>query len=353
MMHPNDRKGLLVVGAAALAGLALMVSGSSEAMTAGHPLSRHTRALGLPQSSEELLAAALEQEFGSHAQPRPPAVWQEQLPDLGDAQHLQRGRALYQKNCMHCHGWSGGADTPTARILRPRPRDFGLGILKYGSTPTGIPPTRTDVERILRQGVPSTAMASFGALPEDDLAALVDYTRFQLMRAITEFRLAAALEQLGRFGEDTPLVEREAHLLNGLDLSVQSVAANWSIAEAMALQPQVPAATPESVDRGRDLFLGTKAACWMCHGKDGAGRGPGAWDRNFGWLLKDAWGEESRPRDMAFGQFHGGSAVEDLYRRISIGVEGTPMASYQTTLSDAEISDLVHYILSLSNGGGQ
>ena len=47
------------------------------------------------------------------------------------------GHAIYQRNCLHCHGATGDGLGVTAPFLFPRPRDFRRGIYKFTSTGTG------------------------------------------------------------------------------------------------------------------------------------------------------------------------------------------------------------------------
>ena len=44
---------------------------------------------------------------------------------------------------------------------------------------------------------------------------------------------------------------------------------------------------------------------------------------------------------------HGGRRPIDVYRRISSGINGTPMPGFNTALKDEQIWQLVHFILSL------
>ena len=76
-----------------------------------------------------------------------------------------RARGLYRQHCAHCHGTTGDGAGPTAMILDPYPRDYRQGIYKFKSTERGAKPTDADLERIVRLGVPGTAMPSFDLLP--------------------------------------------------------------------------------------------------------------------------------------------------------------------------------------------
>jgi mono/diheme cytochrome c family protein len=362
-MSSQDRIALTAVAAALILGLVLMVSGSTEAIFNGRPLSERTRAMGLGEVGENLLRATLEHEFGSYDAPHLPSSWTKSaLEDqrlalttlgFGATPNLPEGRKIYQLQCLHCHGWSGGGDTPTARILRPRPRDFSLGMVKFKSTPGQAAPLRRDLEAVLRMGIPSTAMGSFGALPDPQIEALLDYTQYLLIRGAVETRVAAGLKQLGILQLDRDPLEIEGHVLDTVRLALESVASTWRGAPELAasLKIYLPGSTAEAIERGRQLFASSKAGCSTCHGLDARGRGPATWEESLGgYILRDIWGQTVRPLDLNYGQFHGGNRAEDLYRRIALGIGGTPMPTHVVNLEPQEISDLVYYVLDLAGG---
>jgi hypothetical protein len=83
-------------------------------------------------------------------------------PVWGDEQGGKHG--LYRRHCAHCHGISGDGHGPTAMILNPYPRDYRPGIFKFKSTPRADRPTDDDLTRIVKNGIPATAMPSFALL---------------------------------------------------------------------------------------------------------------------------------------------------------------------------------------------
>src|SRR6267142_831347 len=104
--------------------------------------------------------------------------------------------------------------------------------------------------------------------------------------------------------------------------------------------PAEPAATVESIRRGRESFQ--RLECWKCHGPAGHGDGPSA------STLTDSKDDPIRPYDFQTGtRFMCGSTNEDLYRIFMTGLDGSPMPSFADQLQPAEAWDLVHFLRTL------
>jgi mono/diheme cytochrome c family protein len=350
--------------------------------------------------------------FGTPDDPRLPAFYGESDP-LGAIISLERlkqaagpvssdeqGRhlGLYREHCAHCHGITGDGAGPTALALYPYPRDFRLGKYKFKSTPLRRPPTDDDLVRIIRQGIPGSAMPAFTTLPEDEVLALVDYVKYLTIRGEYERRLVAELPGL----EGEPLVDlnvlRSAQPKPSAAEGSAAAAASEPTAEQTALDEQlqtlvgeylyeeivdrwsdrddaiteVPAppaelmsaAAPpaEWVAKGRDLFFG-KANCVQCHGATGLGDGQTQnyddWTND--WLKTpgvDVLSRQTyqhfleagalpprpvRPRNLRVPVYRGGNAPADIYRRIANGIEGTPMPS-SPSLTPEEVWAVVAYV---------
>ncbi|MBS1270649.1 MAG: Selenate reductase subunit gamma [Gammaproteobacteria bacterium] len=91
----------------------------------------------------------------------------------------------------------------------------------------------------------------------------------------------------------------------------------------------MPAYNEESVAKGREVFK--QAKCWECHGKQGRGDGQEAFDRT------DDWGFPIRIRNLTHPwKIKAGDEVQDIYTRITTGVNGTPMPSFIEGIPEAE-----------------
>ncbi len=210
---------------------------------------------------------------------------------------LARGNAIYQHMCVFCHGSDGNGGGPAMGFLYPWPRDFRTGIFKFRSTPTGTLPRDEDIYRTIVNGIPGTSMPNWSdALSPEDTWALVN-----LIKSFSP-----------RFFNEKP----------GDPVEVK----------------EPGSATPESIARGKELYVKNK--CTHCHGMSGKG------DGRLAESLMDAWKHAVFVHDITNpSYFKAGSTGKDVYRTLSTGLDGTPMESY-AQLSDQERWDLTHFIRS-------
>ena len=211
---------------------------------------------------------------------------------------LVLGREVYRARCAGCHGSTGDGNGPAATFLFPRPRDFTLGVFKFRTTPSGSLPTDGDLYRTVTRGVRWTAMPTWHELPGKERLAVITF--------IKTFS--------NRWKEEKP--------------------------EPPEVIGDAPKATPLLIARGKDLYQ--KAKCFQCHGKSGKGDGESAPD------LMDDLKFPIRPTDLTRGQLKGGSTARDIYRTMTLGLDGTPMPSFADALSDEERWAVSYYVLSLS-----
>jgi mono/diheme cytochrome c family protein len=252
-----------------------------------------------------------------------------------DARRLLHGREIYLKRCWQCHGVSGDGDGPSAKWMTPRPRDYRRGIFKFTSTPYGARPRRSDLLRTLRVGVPGTSMPSFNLLSENDLEAIVDYVLALTHRGELEMQLVAEADSSGELPEDV------------VAEFIGDIVEKWTDAESNIVYPMTPQPilAVENVAAGKKAFL--SKGCSKCHGEDGRGLTPD----NLRGDLKDMWGHKTMAADLTSGMLHGGREPLDIYRRISSGINGTPMPGFRASfVAEPEtIWNLVSYVLYVSN----
>lgn len=300
--------------------------------------------------AEAVIAQVLREKFGTPQEPKFPDEAAKDLLRVPAgkplAQHLDFAVRTYRLRCLHCHGLSGDGNGPTAPFLLPRPRDFRRGDFKFTSTAGGEKPTREDLLRTLHNGVPGTVMPSFALASasfdedEKEIEAVLDYVMLLACRGQTERLLAARVKG----GEDLKADGIQDAFTEDFDF----VVGRWKRAASKVVKPETPkpAATAESIQRGRVLFLRDKnAKCMECHGEGGDGRTPSTIDPATGeWLKRDDWGNPTCPADLTKGVYRGGRRPIDLFRRIHAGIKGTPMPGFGGTLKAEQIWDLVHYV---------
>ncbi len=207
------------------------------------------------------------------------------------------GERLYTQRCATCHGVNGDGRGPRAAAVSPAPRDFTKGVYEFRSTPTGRLPTDEDIWKVISNGIHGTAMVPWLTLSERDRWALVAYVEGLSNRFATETR-AGGLEP-----------------------------------------PTPPAQNQTLVDLGRRLYV--DAGCVTCHGAKGLGDGPAAAD------LLDATGTAIRPTNFNSGIFRRGPNMEDIYLALRTGLDGTPMPSYEDSLTSDQTWAVAAFVVSL------
>ncbi len=273
------------------------------------------------------IAAMVERNNQVHTDSTPVAVTREGgapvLSDAGGSQLLAKGKELFARQCVICHGENGDGAGKFAYLMNPRPRNFQQGNFKLATTQNQVP-TDEDLIRTISRGMPGSAMPPWGHLPVSDLQALAAYVREIRTKAVRE----VAQTMLGK-GE----LE-----VQGVDAFVSS----RTNPGAPVIVPPEPTQDDIRWFNGRRLYL---EGCASCHGADGQ---PVADAVKF-----DAEGYPVPPRSFVNGVFKGGSEGHQLYVRIVKGLKGTPMPASEGNYSNDDIWDLIHYVQSLSRAGAQ
>lgn len=365
---------------------------------------------------------ALAELFGTPDEPKWPAVLAESddYAELVSLEHLQAaagppseaGRGLFRQHCVRCHGITGNGRGETAALVDPYPRDFRPGIFKFKTTRRGSKPLKSDLARVIKHGIPGTTMipdyqfsaTEVGPLPDEAVDALVDYVIYLSIRGELERTMydEAAMELDLEGGDrlvDPALAQSDAEafaeqweLIEG---SVEDIAGSWLDAADDVVEVDVPTDMPlpathqelqqmlagdqakelqASIERGRQVFVGTVSSCSKCHGPDGRGDGQEAdyddWSKD--WTIRAGIQPNDheamiplmargalpprtiKPRNFEEGVFRGGSEPEDLYRRIMLGIAGTPMPAATLVPEQFEERDvwhLINFIRSLEKPG--
>ncbi len=210
---------------------------------------------------------------------------------------IERGRVHYLRFCAHCHGRAGQGNGRISYYLSPRPRDLSMGLFKIRSTRTNNLPLDQDLERTIRNGIPGTAMPSWGSVLSDEtIDTLVEY--------IKTFSHRFELE-----------------------------------APDFVYNPELePPVNSLSIAHGKRLYR--ELRCGRCHGKEGEREGA------LEAELNDSWGHPSLVYDLRHpDRYKAGASAGAVHRTLVTGMDGTPMNAYDY-LSNDEIWHLVHYLRS-------
>ena len=378
---------------------------------------------------QEQIAGVLVQMFGTPDEPTAPPETGLDVEKLRQAAgpvwsaHDGKNYGLFRRHCAYCHGVSGDGRGPTAMIVNPYPRDYRRGVFKFKSTYSADRPTDEDLRRTLLSGIPGTAMPTFMLLQPDEIDALVEYVKYLSMRGQMETALVDYVADELDFDPatgttDDPLDPEHSPAQRAAIQSMlaEDVVAGWRDAAGEVVVPEpslvpaqdrTPAEVAASVAAGRELFLGTRANCFKCHGPTGLGDGEQVdqdiWNKaNLEFVsdtdvvarqvesleaslaklegdaltdarqrLREKSGElverreviaallpprDADPRNLQKGVYRGGRQPVDLFRRVHQGIAGTPMPAggpaspgADGTLTEEEIWQLVDYVRSLAH----
>lgn len=214
---------------------------------------------------------------------------------------VEKGRKLYQANCVQCHGEKGAGNGFGAPFLVPPPRDFTTAEFKFRTTANGELPTDEDLFRTISRGANGTGMPPWAYLiADEDRWALVEYVktfspRFASGSAPTRANLPSA---------------------------------------------------PKPGDSSRGKLVYAKMQCTKCHGEEGRGDGPSA------LTLNDAKGRHINSRDFTNpGSFRTGWTDAEIVRTLETGLNGTPMPSYTGIMTPQQEYDLAAYVRTFAGHG--
>jgi len=213
-----------------------------------------------------------------------------------------KGKEIYDKRCTWCHGADGDGAGAAKDRLNPPPRDFTSGNYKIRSSDFADPtPNDDDIYRMVRDGMPGTAMPGWSdLLAEQDMWDLVAY-----VKTFAKY-------------EKPP-------------------------AKQVDYGTQISSST-ESIEKGKKLFEDGDR-CVECHGKTGKG--------SASKRLKGDAGERTWPRNLTKPwTFRGSNDPKDIFTRISTGIAGTEMPSFtdpksKKKLGTEELWHVANYVASL------
>lgn len=196
----------------------------------------------------------------------------------GDA--IRRGSKTFARVCAACHESDARAEGRVADGFKPRPRNLTVNHYRYRTTRTGAAPRPEDIDRVIRHGLPGTAMTGLGNLLSDE--EIEDLVWFLY-----------SLDPLTATRDEPP--------------------------EALPIPALLPDAPSRRGD-GRAMYI--LMGCWGCHGMKGGGGGYAA------KTLEDNDGRPIRSTDFRYDPLKAGRDPEAIVRSTLTGLNGAPTPAY-------------------------
>ena len=281
----------------------------------------------------------------------PAAPYGQYLPNKVDYTEQESakpdGAVLYARNCAYCHGINGNGQG-TAPLGKFMARNFTAEKFKFTNTLNfsksgGGTPTVDHLVILLEHGIPGSPMPSFAALPQTDREAIVNHVLTRFVRPEARFEAKKQAKKIeaekSEEGFDAKSDWNDRSLVQWWNESLsETISGNSAPVPA-----EFPEATAERLKRGEYLFKADAGlGCSKCHGSNGAGDGPQSKDAKF---VNDN-GSKAYPRDLTAGIYRGGGSTADLYRRVFLGIPGSPMPSHMGAKANpTSTEDLVNVVL--------
>ena len=240
------------------------------------------------------------------------------------AKTLNKGKQIYMEYCIACHGKKGDGKGFSAKGMATPPRDFTLGLYKFGDVVAGELPHDKSIFKLLDHGLNGTAMLPW------DLGQGQKNAVWQYIKTFAPKTWENTNNKLGKTIEITK-------------------------------DPYGLAYTQLAITKGREVYHVT-ATCQSCHRgyltpkeyREMTKRLTGdaeEVDEEF-YTLKPQESEYNYytvPPDFTFHPIRSvrGTNIEEIYLRVSAGVGGTAMVSWKDTITDKEIWAVSYYIQSL------
>ena len=238
---------------------------------------------------------------------------------------LEKGKKVYFKRCVWCHGVEGGGDGPSADRLFTRPRNFIQGTFKIRWTDSGELPLDINLVNTVKNGLQGSAMPAWGEfLSEDEILAVVQFVK----SLVQDREWDDEDEEVTNVLKDLPADEGKGPLGD----------APWAATSG----PYHLGVPQEHIDAGKEIFIKNK--CWECHGGEGRGDGNPTMKDDWGFPIvaanwQQCWNFRGARRDP-FNPFV-------VARTISTGLNGTPMPNFREQLTGEERWKLAAFVNSL------
>lgn len=239
------------------------------------------------------------------------------------AETLNYGKSIYTEYCMACHGVKGDGKGVSSKGLAVPPRNFTLGIIKFGNVVSGELTHDDAIAKALKHGLNGTAM-----LPWD----------------LTENQIEAVTQYIKTFAPDT-WIGKNKKLGDKITISKD---------------PFGIAHKTQAIEKGKKVYH-TVANCQSCHRgyatlpemnemsiAAGEGRVDELDEEFYKIKIQESdHGYQTVPPDFTWHKLRSINNLEDIYLRLAAGVGGTSMPAWKDTIEDDEIWAAAYYVQSL------
>lgn len=243
-----------------------------------------------------------------------------------EADQLNLGKRIYTEHCLACHGVEGKGDGPSAIGLSPPPRDFTLGIIKFGNVFSGQLTHDDILKSHLERGLGGTAMLPWD-LSEEQADAVIQYVK--TFAPDTWIGRDKELGQRVRVSEDPFGLARKSSAIER-GKGVYHVSANCQTCHSAYVSKEELAALFNRVEETDEYSAGDF--------------------ENDIYALKlqeSEHGHKTIPPDFTWHEMRSIQTIEDIYLRVAVGIGGTTMPPWLESLSDEDIWAVSYYIQDL------
>lgn len=236
---------------------------------------------------------------------------------------LNAGEQIYKEYCMACHGVKGDGKGPSHKGMKVPPRDFTLGIYKFGQVASGDLPHDRHFYDLLTHGLNGTAMLPWG-LSDGQMDAVVQYIK-TFAPKVWEGKDKELGEEIiatkDPFGEahKSAAIQKGKEVYHAVANCQSCHRAYVSLEEYSSINKKV---NNEAIDELDEDFYQTKQQ-----------------ETEYGYM--------NVPPDFTWHRIRSAKTVEHLYIRLSAGVGGTAMPAWKDTITDEEIWAVSYYVKSL------
>jgi mono/diheme cytochrome c family protein len=240
-------------------------------------------------------------------------------PDGVKKDLLDKGKKIYFKRCVWCHGVEGGGDGPAAERLFTRPRNFIQGTFKIRTTDSGQLPLESDLVQTVKNGLTGSAMPPWGeVLNDDEVVAVVNFVKTLVQdRNFDDADEEVQVQEVGPMPWKTSSGKSEGY-------------------------NQYLGVPQDAIEAGKQIFQKNK--CWECHGGEGRGDGNPTMKDDWGFPIvaadwQQCWNFRGARRDF-YNPFN-------IVRTISTGLNGTPMPNFREQITVEDRWKLAAFVSSL------